>query len=162
MQKTGLIIILLSFICCYSFKGISIDPEIKTFTVSEVSDPGFLSPGSYPVDFLEALNDKIRKDSRLILNSTNPDLEFICKISRFEVNSQAPQPGIESAINRCTIEIEVELTNHKDEKQNWKSKFSHYQDFDSNVNFSDIQEQLTTEINKLLVEDIFNKSFSNW
>ncbi|MBK8956189.1 MAG: hypothetical protein IPM34_11635 [Saprospiraceae bacterium] len=147
---------------CYSFKGISIDPDVFSFKIEPVEDVFYSSPASYPVEFSEALTQKIRKDSRLTLNNSNPDLIFRCKITKFDVSSQAPQPGIFSAINRCTISLEVEMQNTKNEKQNWKSGFSRYQDFDANVNFSSIQQQITSDINLLLVEDIFNKAFTNW
>lgn len=159
IMLTGCLCLLLS---CYSFKGISIAPDISSFSIESVEDVFYNSPASYPVEFSEALSNKIRKDSRLTLNNTKPDLVFRCRITRFDVSSQAPQPGIFSAINRCTINIEVEMENVKDEKQNWKFSFSRYQDFDANVNFSNIQQQITSDINQLLVEDIFNKAFTNW
>ncbi len=163
MKIAGLILLYCSlFLCCYSFKGISIAPEIKSFRINPVEDLFYKAPASYPVEFSEALLNKIRKDSRLVLENQNPDLLFQCRITQFEVNSQAPQPGILSAINRCTITIEVEMSNKKDEKQNWKSSFTRFQDFDAKENFSNIQQQITSEINKLLVEDIFNRAFTNW
>ncbi len=163
MKAAGFTVLLFcSLISCYSFKGISIAPEIKSFQISPVEDLFFKAPAGYPVEFSEALLSKIRKESRLVLDNRNPDLVFQCRITQFEVNSQAPQPGILSAINRCTITIEVEMSNKKDEKQNWKSSFTRFQDFDAKENFSNIQQEITSEINKLLVDDIFNRSFTNW
>lgn len=155
-------LLMLGLGACYSFKGISIDPETNAFRVEPVEDVFYKAPASYPVEFYEALVLKIRKDSRLVMNNSQPDIVFKCKVTQFEVASQAPRPDVSSAINRCTVIIQVEFQNNKDEKKNWKQDFSRYIDFDAAVNFSTIQQQLTKEINDLLVEDIFNKAFTDW
>lgn len=147
---------------CYSFKGISIPAEVNTFGVDPVIDQSFNAPATYPVDFSEAIIAKIRKESRLVLNNQNPDILFKCKVMQFYVNSQAPQPGVVSAINRLNVTIEVEYISKKDEKQNWKNSFSRYQDFDAKQNFSEVQKKLIGDINLILVDDIFSKSFTNW
>lgn len=158
-----IVLVILSLIsACYSFKGISIAPEISSFKLEQVEDVYNKAPAGYPIDFYEALNAKIRKDSRLVFNSSNPDIVFQCKITQFEVSSQAPRQDITSYINRCSVVIEVEFTNKQNEKENWKTNFSRYVDFDANVNFSSIQQQITQELSTLLVDDIFNKAFTNW
>jgi hypothetical protein len=155
-------LILISLLACYSFKGISIPPEVNTFSVDHVVDQSFNAPATYPVDFSESLISKVRKESRLILNNTNPDIIFKCVIKQFDVSSQAPQPGILSAINRLNVLVEVSYESTLDEKQNWKQSFSRFQDFDANENFSSMQQKLISEINVLLVDDIFKKAFTNW
>lgn len=152
----------MQFAACYSFKGISIPQEIRSFAIDPVEDPYYKAPATYPVDLSETLLNKIRRDTRLVLNSGQPDLVFRCRITQFEVSSQAPQPGIVSAINRCTVGVEVEMVNLRDEKQNWKANFTRYQDFDAATNFSDVEQQLTAEINRLIAEDIYNRAFTNW
>lgn len=153
---------LLSLISCYSFKGISIPPDVNTFAIDPVVDQSFNAPATYPVDFSEAMITKIRKESRLILNNQNPDIVFKCKVIQFYVSSQAPQPGVTSAINRLNVSIEVEYDSKKDDKQDWKSSFSRYQDFDAKENYSSVQQKLISDINLILVDDIFNKAFTNW
>ena len=157
--------IVMSMFCltaCYSFKGISIAPEVNTFSIDQVLDQSYNAPATYAIDFSEALTNKIRKESRLILNNQNPDIVFKCKVTAFGVASQAHVPGVSSAINRLTVTIEVEFVNKQDEKLNWKSPFTRYQDFDAGKNFSTEQQRLTSDINGLLIEDIFNKAFTNW
>lgn len=149
-------------ISCYSFKGTSIPPEVQTFSIDPVIDQSYNAPATYPIDFSEALLTKIRKESRLTLNNQNPDIIFRCRITQFNVASQAPVANITSAINRLTVSIEVEYVSKKDEKQSWKSGFTRFQDFDAAVNFSTIQQKLTTDINLLLTDDIFNRAFTNW
>jgi hypothetical protein len=154
--------ILFLLISCYSFKGISIPSDVNTYSIEPVIDQSYNAPATYPVDFSEAMITKIRKESRLVLNNQNPDIVFRCFVTQFVVNSQAPQPGVTSAINRLNVTIDVEYINKKDEKQNWKSSFNRFQDFDAKENFSTVQQKLITDINLILVDDIFNKAFTNW
>lgn len=147
---------------CYSFKGISIPADINTYTV-EIPDEGSSgAPGIYQIEFNEALNLKIRRESRLILNNDNPDITFKCRVSQYEISPQAPNREGGSALNRLTITMDVIFTNKKDEKANWNHKFSRFEDFPPNANFNTEQIRLHEVINTLLTEDIFNKAFANW
>ena len=67
-----------------------------------------------------------------------------------------------AALNRLTISINVKFTNAKDEKQNYETVFSRYADYDSKKSLAEVEQSLIEDINKQLVDDIFNKSVSNW
>ncbi|MEP7195567.1 MAG: hypothetical protein ABI851_03555 [Saprospiraceae bacterium] len=147
---------------CYSFKGTSIDPDIKYFSIDPVEDQSSSAPSSYPVDFGLALGNKIRRESRLVLNNSKPDLKFVCRITQFNITSVAPIAGQTNAINRLTVNIDVEGINLLNEKNNWKKSFSRFEDFDANKSFSEVETIVLNNINKQLLEDIFNGAFSNW
>ena len=145
-----------------SFKGISIDPEIKYFSIENIEDQSGSAPANYPVDFELALSNKIRRESRLVLNKKNPDLKFKCNVTQYNVASTAPVEGRANAINRLTVTLNVECLNVLNEKNNWTKSFSRYEDFDANQSLSEVQSKLLEKINKLLLDDIFNAAFSNW
>ena len=42
------------------------------------------------------------------------------------------------------------------------SDFSRYRDYDADLNFSDIETELSEEIIKELTEDILNRAIANW
>jgi ABC-type uncharacterized transport system ATPase component len=67
-----------------------------------------------------------------------------------------------AALNRLTITVNVKFTNQKDEKQNYETNFSRYADYDSKKSLAEVEQTLMEEINKQLVDDIFNKAVSNW
>ncbi len=154
--------ILLVISSCYSFKGISIDPDIHSFSIPNIEDQSSNAPATYAVDFSVALTNKIRRETRLIQNNTKPDLKFICKITQFNVVAIAPIEGRTNALNRLTIAVEVDCINTVNEKNSWKASFSRFEDFDAQKNLSEVQSVLLENVNKLLLEDIFNKAFSNW
>lgn len=108
------------------------------------------------------MSNKIRRESKLKANDRDPDLTYKVSISNFAVSSQAPVSGAVSAINRLEIVVQVQAIYSKNESLNWSKNFSRFTEFDANTNFSTIENQLTTALNKLLTEDIFIASFSNW
>ncbi|MFT5764518.1 MAG: hypothetical protein ACI8X3_001949, partial [Saprospiraceae bacterium] len=67
-----------------------------------------------------------------------------------------------TAFNRLDVTVNVEFINNKDETQNWVQPFSYFSDFESDQNFLTVQDGLVETINNQLVEDIFNKAFTNW
>jgi hypothetical protein len=58
--------------------------------------------------------------------------------------------------------VTVKFTNTKDVKQNFETTFTRYADYDSKVAFESVEQNLIEEISRQLIDDIFNKSVSNW
>ena len=61
-----------------------------------------------------------------------------------------------------SVSVNVRFTNRFDEKQNYETTFRRYQDYDSKLSLSSVEDALLDEINEQLVEDIFNKAVVNW
>ena len=74
----------------------------------------------------------------------------------------AIQGTVTAALNRLTISVNVKFTNTKDAKQNFESTFTRYADYDSKKSLTEVELSLIEEINRQLIDDIFNKSVSNW
>lgn len=147
---------------CYTFTGISIPADVFTFYVETFDNQTANSPQNLREIFTEALKDKIRNESRLVLTDTDPDIVFSGAITTYDVSFEAPKPGEETAFKRLTIVVNVDFTNNKNEELNWKSKFNYFNNFENDEELVDVQDELIDNINEQLVEDIFNKSFTNW
>ncbi|MBK9254182.1 MAG: hypothetical protein IPM42_01705 [Saprospiraceae bacterium] len=149
---------------CYSFKGIAIPPDIKTYYVNDFQfGSNVLSaPADLNQRFSEAIRAKIRNESRLIYNENEPDIEFSGSIIQFTLNPEAPQAGNTVALNKFEIGVNVDFTNHKDEKKNWKKGFTFFRTFDSTQDFLSLQDNLVKEIFDQLTENIFNEAFTGW
>lgn len=147
---------------CYSLSGISIDPTTKTYYVDLFENRAFESDPNYPATFTEDLKEKIRTQSRLTYTETDPDIEFSGAISEWRVTSEAPTGDAVTSFNRLTIAVQVEYVDNKNEKNNFKKRFSFFSDFGADQNLIDVQETLLEEINDNLVEFIFNEAFTNW
>lgn len=147
---------------CYSFKGASIDPSVSTFFVKTFESRATNAPADLPIKFTEALKDKIRSESRLRPNDQEPDIEFSGHISGFLVKAVAPKQNETVALNQLVITVHVDFLNSKDETKNFSQDKSFFAEFSSSADLLSVQDALIEEINKQLVEDIFNAAFNNW
>lgn len=158
------ILILLSNACKvnYSMTGASISPDVKTIDIRYFQKTAALGPSNLSQTFTEKLKDKFLTGTSLSLTNSAGDLTLEGSITSYNVSPQAIQSNEVAAQNRLTISVNVKFTNLKDEKQNFETTFSRYADFQSNININTIEEQLITEINDQLADDIFNKAVINW
>ncbi|MFN4255408.1 MAG: LPS assembly lipoprotein LptE [Saprospiraceae bacterium] len=171
LQRTHLVIrslvlttFLAGFAGCYSFKGISIDPNDRTFFVKTIETQAGNAPPTMALDFTERLKDKIRQETRLTFNDEKPDIEFTGKLTDYRVELVAPKPGEVLSQNRLIAVYRVNLVNNLDEKRSWPSEksFQHFAEFPSTEDLLTVQDRLITEINNQILEDIFNAAFNNW
>lgn len=166
-MQNGILALLLLFaalfgVGCYTLSGISIAPDVNTFYVEQLLSNAVNAPPTLAQDVTEALKQKIQNESRLKFNDLSPDVEFKGSVVDFRVSSEAPQAGESSAINRLTIITAIEFVNHKDPKQGWKKNFSFFYDFGASQDLASIQTVAIQSILDQMIEDIFNKAFTNW
>lgn len=149
---------------CYSFKGVSIPDEVSSFYVDEfgISNRALKAPRQLGTVFTDQFKQKVLRESRLNFNESNPDVEFNGEISQFAIRSVAPQPDETTAFSRLDITIQVNYIDYMNEENNWTKSFSDFRNFERNVNFLDVQDQLVMEIFEQIGEDVFNETFSNW
>lgn len=156
---------LLLFNSCYSFNGISIDPNIKTFFVRNFDNAASNAPPTLAVNFTELLKDKVRTETPLLLNSNAPDAEFTGRVVDYRVVPVAPKPGETVALNRLEIRFQINYTVNKEGAAGgWVSErsFSHFAEFSNEADLLSEQDRLIGEISTQLLEDIFNAAFNNW
>lgn len=146
----------------YSFKGISIPTDVKTFYVDLFENQDAEAVPTLPRDLTEKLKDKIRRESNLQYNDTDPDIEFSGAITRFQVTAEAPKADEQIGFNKLTIAVNINFTNNKNEKADWKQQFSFDDFFEPDQNLLDVQDNLIDNITDELVDRIFNKAFTNW
>jgi hypothetical protein len=84
---------------CYSFSGITIDPNVQTYKVNLYEDNTLDALPGLDQIFTEDLKEKIRTQSRLTYADQNPDVEFTGAIVDYRITSEAPQQGDRLTIN---------------------------------------------------------------
>jgi hypothetical protein len=159
------VLLLIQTGCCYSFKGISIDPDVKTFFVQNFESETSNAPPTLSLDFTERLKDKIRLESRLSLKNTDADVEFSGKVIDFRVVPVAPKPGEVVELNRLEVGVSIFFIHNKNDKKSWKSArtFRHFAEFNNTVDLLTVQDQLLRDvIFPQILEDIFNAAFNDW
>lgn len=157
-----LLIIVLSSCGAYSFTGASIPPNIKTIRISSFPNQSTGGPGNLSQVFSEQFRNKIIRETNLSLVNQNADIEFNGAITNYSVQGLSPTAGQTTALNRLSVSVRVEYVDFQNEKNSWNQNFTRYADFDSSQSLSDVEENLVSEINQQLVDDIFNRAFANW
>jgi len=149
--------------CKYSFRGISIPPDVKTYFVDDFQNSAPEAPGDINQRFAEALRAKVRNESRLIYAETDADIEFSGKVTGFTLRPEALQAGNTVAQNKLEIFVAINYVNNKDDSKNWNQKqFNFFRTFNSDQDFLSIQDGLITEIFDQIMENIFNEAFTGW
>ena len=165
MKSIAVIILSTFMLSCYSFKGITIAPDVNSFYVENYQIRASNAPAGIEIEFRDGLVDKINSSSKLRFTDIDPDIEFRGDISRFSVAAVTPQQSDDvatTAFNRLTIAVRVQYISNLNEEENWEQSFSFFEDFESTTDLSTVQDDLIDVIFTQIVEDIFNKAFTNW
>ncbi len=159
-----LLLYLISIYGCgvYSFTGASIAPDVKTVTIQYFQNRASIIEPTLSQKFTEKLKDKFVSQTSLRVVESNADLLFEGQISDYRTQPIAIQGDQTAAQNRLTITVNVKFSNTKDNKQNFETSFSRFADYPSDKSLNEVEQNLIEEINKQLVDDIFNKAVSNW
>ena len=146
----------------YSFTGANLSPQIKTYSVYYFPNRAKLVNPTLSQTFTEDLREKLRRQTSLNELQDNGDIEFEGQIVGYETRPMAIQKDDMAANNRLTITVKVKYTNHKEPDQSFDRNFSAYEDYDSNLAISDVEDELSLLIVRKLTEDIFNATIANW
>jgi len=152
------------FQSCYSFKGVSIPSDVKTFYVRQVrlNPSAQFAPADSPERFMEQFRQKIRSQSSLKWDDTSPHIEFDCEISNYKVSNEGNQQGNEVSLNKLTITVKVDYINNNDEEEDWNKSFSFGIPFDPSEDLQEVQDGYIEDIFEQISENIFNDAFTNW
>ena len=146
----------------YSFKGTTIDPRIKTFSVQNFNNRAPLVQARLSQNLTDALKDKIQSQTSLNLVNGFADVEFSGDITNYETRPTAITGQETAALNRFTISLKVKYTNTVNPELSFETSFSKYEDYESSKNLASVEEELMKLIVDNMVEDIFNRAFINW
>lgn len=146
----------------YSMTGADIEPDVKTVSVDFFKNNAPLAHPNSGQMITESLKDVLMNQTRLQLVASKGDLQYEGSITGYQVRPVAISGNETASLNRLTISVQVKFTNLKNEKKNFETSFSRFADFESTQELSTIEENLIQQINDQLVQDIFDRSLSNW
>jgi hypothetical protein len=146
----------------YSFSGASISPLAKTFSIQYFQNRApIVQPGLSQV-LTDALIDKCKAQTSLKYTTSVGDVAFDGEISDYSTKPLTVGADAQAATNRFTITVKVKFTNAIDPNLSFEQSFSRYEDYNSNLDLSAVEADLSSKIVDMLVEDIFNQAFVNW
>ena len=147
----------------YKFSGASIDYSLtKTLQLSHFVNQAPLVYPPLEAQFNEALKDMFTRNTRLQFVNQNGDREIEGEIVGYELTPLAVQEDAFAAETRLTMNVRMRFRNNKIPGQDKEETISANRTFSSNVNLTDVQDQLIEELNKEIVDQIFNTTMANW
>ena len=151
----------------YSFSGAA--TTAKTIDIDPFFNNTDLAPANIGATFTNKLKDYYQQNSSLRVTESGGELHVDGIVSDYRINAMAPvstgnpnDPNT-AALSRLTIAVRVTFEDSLEPSNNFKDRvFSFYRDFDNNLNFPSIQEDLEKKIFDQILIDIFNATVANW
>jgi hypothetical protein len=147
---------------CYSFKDVSIPPEVKTVRINYIENRAtYINPQLAP-QLTDRIRQKINNQTRLTL-ITGEDAHYDINgaITGYSVSTAAISSQT-AATNRLTVTVHIIFKNRLDEKANFEADVTRNFDFNANLSLQQAEAQLSDDILKNMTDEIFNRIFSNW
>ncbi|MGZ3863090.1 MAG: LPS assembly lipoprotein LptE [Bacteroidia bacterium] len=151
----------------YGLKGQTIPPEAKTISVETFKigdDNASLMAPAEPQLLSQKLRDAVSSQTNLALVKQNGDLRFEeCKVVSYTNGFLSLGAGDVNRLNRLSISISVNYVNSFDASKSFEKKiFTRYYDYDGSKTLSQGESEGLDQINRQLIEDLFNAAFNNW
>ena len=154
----------------YSMSGAA--TNAKTIVVDQFFNNTDLGPANLAQDFTNRVKDYYQQNSSLRVIPENGELQLDGVITEYRLNPVAPTASTSAnpsqainsaALTRLTIVVKANYVDSTNPKNSFKDKsFSFYQDFDNNLTFTSVQEDLQKKIFDQILIDIFNATVANW
>jgi hypothetical protein len=158
-----LLVVTISIGCtvAYKFTGASTQ-GLKTVSVQYFQNRAPLVQPGLSQNITDALIDKCRAQTNLKYINGIGDANFEGEISDYNTRPLTVAADARAAMNRFTMSVKVKYTNSVDPDLSFDQVFSRYEDYDSNLDLSQVEKELSDKIVEMIIEDIFNKAFVNW
>lgn len=161
------LLVLVAVVSCrisYQFNGASIDySKIKTLYIKNFQNQAERVNPSLAPAFNIQMKDVFTRNTKLSIQSNGPaDIEIEGEIVRYDLMGLAVKENALASTTRLTMAVRVRYHNNVNPNEDKEETFSAYRDFDSRVGLTSVEEGLYDELNKEIVDQIFNATMSNW
>ena len=145
----------------YSFKNVTIPPEVKTIRIGFIENRArYINPQLSP-RLTDRVQQKINNQTRLTrTNNDDAHYQVSGTITQYDVTTTGIS-NQQASINRLTVSVHVVF---KNTLANTTQEFDATRNFDFNANLTLQQAEptLNEEIVRNISDEIFNRLFSNW
>jgi hypothetical protein len=153
----------LLFSGCYSFKDIgSIPQDVKTFRVNYIENKSrYINPQLSP-QLTDKLRQKITGQTRLTgVQTDEAHYDISGQVTGYNVTT-AGVSNQQVATQRLTVTVHINFRNNLDAAKNFEADVSRNFDYAASLTITQAEAQLNETIIKNMVDEIFNRIFSNW
>ncbi|QNA42771.1 LptE family protein [Lacibacter sediminis] len=158
------IVLLTSYLLssCYSFKDVSIPPEVKTVKVNYIENRARIVNPNLSQRLTDKLRQKIVNQTRLSqTNSDDAHYDISGQITDYYVTTSGIS-NQQAASNRLNVTVHLVFKNRLDDKKNFEADLTRNFDFSASKSLSAAEAELTDLIVQNMTDEIFNRIFSNW
>lgn len=147
----------------YSFSGISLSPDTKTFQVNYFQNNAPLIEPGLERDFKIALEEVILNQTNLDLVRSNGDIVYEGEITEYRISPTTATANNTAAQNRLTIAVKVHFFDKNDPDAEFDQRFSFFYDYPGSAQLLGSQKETAhAEIFERLTQDIINASLAKW
>ncbi|MCZ2394823.1 MAG: LPS assembly lipoprotein LptE [Chitinophagales bacterium] len=159
------IILSIHFFCgckIYKFTDASVNPNIKSVSIHNISNMAAIQIPSIAPLFVEKLQDKFLKETNLRMIQEGGDIEINGVIVDYFIDPVAITNTETVAQNRLTISVKIDFKNKIEPNKNFSTTFRELEVYNANLSSNDVDNNIAPLILDKLVQTIFNKAFINW
>ena len=147
--------------CRYSMKDVSIPPEVKTVRINYIENRArYINPLLSP-RLTEKLRQKVINQTRLSQTNGEAHYEISGVITDYSVSTSGIADR-QASSNNLNVTVSLTFKNRLDEKKNFESSITRNFPFSSGLSLQQAEGQLNDQMVSNLVDEIFNRIFSNW
>lgn len=149
--------------CKYGFKDQApIPPEVKTFRVNYLENKAQYVNTQFSPLLTEKLKQKIINTTRLRgTNSDDAHYDISGWVSQYYTTVVSITNNNNTG-NRLNVGFHLIFKNNVDDSKSFETDLTRSIDVGGELSMTDIDRQKTTDIVNSMVDEIFNKIFSNW
>ncbi len=164
-KRLALVLTMLGFVLAgckiYSFKDVSIPPDVKTIKVNYIENRArYINPSLSP-QITSRLQEKIIQQTKLQqVDDANADWVISGYISSYDITTSGISDR-QTTSNRLNVTVSItKFDNVYNKKQD--ISVSRAFDFRSGASLQEAENELGDELIKGITDEIFNRIFSDW
>ncbi len=147
----------------YSFSGIAIGPEIKTFEVRPFTNEAAIIIPSLDRQLTTELQDYILNQTNLDLTTKNGDIVYEGEIINYYIAPNTATADQTAAENRLTIVVRMRYIDTKDENNDIEKNFSFFFDYSGTAQLTgSLEEEAYDVIIERLTQDMVTETLARW
>lgn len=161
-------LIIIAFLLLYSCAGIpkysfgSGQIPGQTFSIESFTNVASLINPNLAIVMQNNLQEKFANESNLKYTDGTGDASFKGIITKYSI-TPVEGTGAETVdLNRLKIGIKVTYTNSVNNSQNFDENIEFFEDFESSEDFSSIEQELMESISEKLIDEIYQKTMTEW
>lgn len=147
----------------YSFTGSNIDyTKVKSVSIKDFPNQAAMVYPPLAQILTEEMKDIFTRRTRLQILNNNGDLDVEGEITRFDLSQEAVTEDMYASMSRLTIAVRVRYTNKSAPHEDFEQTFTANRSFPATQMLQDVQDELSREIVKEIVDQVYNSTVANW